>query len=350
MAPAATTTEELTQLHADLGEAFADVAAGAVRNCPRRTRPELIGVAGQTVCHLPGRRGRRTVTLQLGEAARVAVRTGLPVVADFRQSDVAVGGQGAPLVPWTDWILFRSNTIGRAVQNIGGVANVTWLPPGGGPGDIVAFDTGPGNMLIDALSEEVSGGRRCMDRGGRQAARGRVLEAVLTRWMDHPYLRAKPPKTTGREAFGRPFLEAERGRLTRASSDPDDWLATATAFTARTIAMGYRRWLRSMWSLLQSNGAPRGIGGRAVEVIVCGGGSANPTLMTMLAAELGGASIRRIDTLGMPSAAKEAVSFALLAAACEDRVPGNVPQATGAARPVVLGRIVRPSTRGEAMK
>ncbi|MBN1513087.1 MAG: anhydro-N-acetylmuramic acid kinase [Phycisphaerae bacterium] len=331
MAPADTTTEELTRLHADLGEAFAEAARTAIQAAPRSQRPTLIGLAGQTVCHLPGRRHAPTVTLQLGEASRVAARTGLDTIADFRQSDVAAGGQGAPLVPWTDWVLMRDRTIGRAIQNIGGIANVTWLPPGGSLEDVVAFDTGPGNMVIDTLAARATRGRERMDRDGRRAARGRVLDGVLAAWLKHPFFRQAPPKTTGRETFGHAFVETQLGPLRQASHSPDDWIATATALTARSIARAYRRWL----PVTRHPPALR-------ELIACGGGAENPTLIGMIAAELPGVRIRPIASLGIPSQAKEALSFAMLAAACVDGVPANVPQATGAARPARLGRIVHP--------
>ncbi len=358
MAPAATSTEEIARLHADLGEAFAVAAIDTAGQLGKRLQPCLIGLAGQTVCHLPGRRAYRTVTLQLGDAARVAERTGLPTVSEFRQADVAAGGQGAPLVPWTDWVLFRHPTIARGVQNIGGIGNVTWLPPGATAEEVVAFDTGPGNMIIDGLVAEITGGRAFMDRDGRLARRGRVLPEVLAAWLSHPFLRQRLPRTTGRETFGRPFIEQELPRLRAASDRSEDWVATATAFTARTIADACRRLNerppvsgnprarrsqtvapdraavpKSSITSLRASSAAQPV----CELIVAGGGARNPALMAALAAELPRATIRPIDALGIPADAKEALSFALLAAACADRVPANLPQATGAARPAVLG-------------
>ncbi len=346
MAPAVTRTEELARLHADLGDAFGEAAAGAIRGADPRQGPSLIGLAGQTVCHLPGRTGR-TITLQLGEPARVAARTGLVTVAEFRQSDVAAGGQGAPLVPWTDWVLLRDESKGRAVQNIGGIANITWLPPGGSVGGVVAFDTGPGNMVIDALVAHVSKGRQRMDRNGRRAARGRVLHEVLERWLRHPFLKLAPPKSTGRETFGHLFVNAELKRLRAASPCPDDWIATATAFTARSIARACRRFVPGFRDDRVDRAGKQGTAGRsgtakAAELVVCGGGALNATLMAMLAAELPRVVVRPISSLGIACQAKEAISFAMLAAACVDGVPANVPQATGATRPAVLGCVVRP--------
>jgi len=345
MAPAKTTTEEIAHLHADLGEAFGKAAVWAIGLAGRRERPSLIGLPGQTVCHLPGAVGR-TVGLQLGSPARVAARTGLPVVAEFRQSDIAAGGQGAPLVPWTDWVLFHHRKIARAVQNIGGIANVTWLPAGADAGQVVAFDTGPGNMIIDALIRHITNGRETMDRNGRRAARGRVLADVLDRWLRHPYFNQKPPKTTGREEFGEPFVHRERKRLTSASSHPDDWVATATALTARSIAAAYRRFLpgvsRTRPASLPKARGSRGPSPAAMELILCGGGAKNQTLVAMLQDELPEATVRKIEDFQIPSQAKEAVSFAMLAKASIDGVPGNLPQVTGATRPVVMGCLVRP--------
>lgn len=379
MAPAATRTEDLATLHADLGEAFARTAGEAIRQLGPRRRPVAIGLAGQTVCHLPDRRSGRTVTLQLGEPARVAARTGVITVAEFRQSDVAAGGQGAPLVPWTDWVLFRSKAISRAVQNLGGIGNVTWVPAGAAAGDCLAFDTGPGNMVIDGLVAELTGGRERMDRGGRRAARGRVLWEVVQRWMGHPFFRQPPPRTTGRELFGRPFIAAELPRLRRVSRNSDDWIATATAFTARSVAASYRRWLGVPFNAptrqkgtvpifevstprkLPKCGSPPSVPHAAslsgpigrrrrvrapqpapCEVILCGGGAENPVLAAMLSAELPEISIREIDDFGIAAQAKEAASFALLAAARLDETPGNLPQATGARRPAVLGAVIHP--------
>lgn len=356
MAPSATRTEEVARLHADLGDVFARTAVEAIRRMPPSRRPALIGLAGQTVCHLPGDRRGRTVTLQLGEAARVAAATGLTTVADFRQSDVAAGGEGAPLVPWTDWVLFHDARISRAVQNIGGIANVTWLPAGGTQDDVVAFDTGPGNMIIDRLVAEATRGRERFDRDGRRAAGGRVLESVLRAWLAHPYFRRRPPRTTGRETFGATFVDRALARLRRASGSTDDWIATATALTAHSIADAYRRFLpkfsqgarasRNRAAPVMARSSTSRVEGRGpgveTEIILCGGGARNATLMAMLAARLPGVTIRPVDACGIPAQAKEAVSFAMLAAACLDGVPSNLPQATGATRPVVLGRVIRP--------
>lgn len=344
MAPAATRTEEVARLHAALGEAFGHVAREAIAQLPQRERPSLIGLAGQTVCHLPKDRAGRTVTLQLGSPAHVAAITELPVVADFRQSDVAAGGQGAPLVPWTDWVMLRHARISRAVQNIGGIGNVTWIPAGCPSSDVIAFDTGPGNMVIDGLMRRISGGRKHMDHDGKLARSGRVIEPLLHRWLSNPFFRRRPPRTTGREAFGDTFIEQEWRALRKASSEPADWVATATALTAQSIVESYRRFIGAF-----ANAAPRErrhsgtlcrrASQRSVQLILTGGGSRNPTLRRMLADGVPEAEVLTIDELGIPAQAKEAVSFALLAAARVDGVPGNLPQVTGATRPVLLGSL-----------
>ncbi len=349
MAPANTTTQEIARLHADLGEAFAEAACRAIAQAGRGERPSLIGLPGQTVCHLPGPRGQ-TVELQLGEPARVAARTGLPVVAEFRQSDVAAGGQGAPLVPWTDWVIFHSPKASRAVQNIGGIANVTWLPAGCRPQEVVAFDTGPGNMVIDALVRHATGGREHMDRDGRRAACGRVIEKIVSEFLSHPYFTLKPPKTTGREEFGEAFATRAIKRLTAAGRRPNDWIATVTALTARSIALAYRRFLPGLpvgavgdraGGAERKNRRLRAISG-GFEIVACGGGARNRTLMGMLRRDLPEARVRRIEEFGVSSQAKEALSFAMMAKAFVDGMPANLPQVTGAVRQVVMGCLVEP--------
>ncbi|GMU23979.1 MAG: hypothetical protein AMXMBFR13_40560 [Phycisphaerae bacterium] len=318
------------------------------------------------------------MTFQLGEATRVAHRTGIPVVAEFRQSDVAAGGQGAPLVPWTDWVLFRHPAMARAVQNIGGVANITWIPAGAAADEVRGFDTGPGNMVIDTLVTRISNGRQMYDRDGRRAARGRVLNEILTEWLRHPFLRRRPPKTTGREEFGRPFVDAWLPRLRAASSRPEDWIATATAFTARSIAYSVRGLMttsghaelgrqgrsgkvseaailsrrsraqragegaRGSWRGGKQGGSSKGRLA-PVELILCGGGAHNPVLVRMIAAELRDLAVARIDDYNIPAQAKEGLSFAMLAAAYVDRTPANLPQITGASQSVLLGRVILPA-------
>ncbi len=341
MAPAATRTEELAGLHADVGRFLARAARRAIDRLGRGRGVDLIGCHGQTVCHLPGRAEGRA-GLQIGEAAFIAAACGTPVVCDFRQADFAAGGQAAPLVPWTDLVLFGDRRLSRAIQNIGGIANVTYLPAGAGPADVVAFDTGPGNMIIDELVRIVTGGRRSYDRDGRMAAAGRPLQPVLDRWLRHPFFARGLPKSAGREEFGRAFVERELPRLRAASRRAEDWIATATAFTARTIAEAYRRFLPGRGGERSRRLARRNVLTPVDEVIVAGGGAANATLLAMLAAELPGTPVRTMDAVGIPIAAKEAISFAMLAAAFMDGVPANLPQVTGARRPAVLGKLCLP--------
>jgi anhydro-N-acetylmuramic acid kinase len=313
----------LAALGRDVGERQ---AAAVIALCRRagvsRSAIDLVGCHGHTLHHDP-KRGR--VTLQVGDAALVAVRTGITTVSDFRSADVAAGGEGAPLVPAAHAWLFRHPRRGRAIQNLGGIGNVTYLPPGAGLEGVMAFDTGPGNMVIDAVVRRLTRGRRWFDRDGRSAARGRVDAALLAEWRRHPYFRRRPPKSTGRELFGTAYVEALLGDATRRGVSGDDLLATVTALTAASCADAYRRFLSKR--------------GPLDEVWVCGGGSANRTLLAMLRAELPRIDVRTSDALGMPSRAVEAVAFALLAAATALGIPGNVPAATGAARPLVLGSV-----------
>jgi anhydro-N-acetylmuramic acid kinase len=315
---------ELAILGREVGERQAAAVIGICRATKTTLAAiDLVGCHGHTLHHDPS--GDR-VTLQIGEAAAIAVRTGITTVADFRPADVAAAGEGAPLVPAAHAWLFRHRRIGRAIQNLGGIGNVTYLPPGAGLGGVTAFDTGPGNMLVDALVRRMTRGREWFDAGGRRAARGTVDETLVRAWLRHPYFRRRPPKSTGRELFGAAYVDAMTADAKRRRLSSEDLLATATALTAASCADAYRRFL-----------APRGPLG---EIWVCGGGSANPTLLAMLRDRLPGIRVRASDALGMPSRAVESVAFALLAAATVLGLPGNVPAATGAARSLVLGKIV----------
>jgi anhydro-N-acetylmuramic acid kinase len=314
---------ELAALGRDVGERQAAAMSGLCRQTRTPlTAIDLVGCHGHTLHHDPA----RGVTMQIGDAALVAVRTGITTIADFRPADVAAGGEGAPLVPAAHAWMFRHPRLGRAIQNLGGIGNVTYLPPGSGLDDVIAFDTGPGNMVLDALVRRLTRGREWFDVDGGRAARGRVDEALLRAWLRHPYFRRRPPKSTGRELFGGAYVDAIVADAERRRLSANDLLATATALTAASCADAYRRVL-----------APRG---PLSEVWVCGGGAANPTLVAMLRARLPGIRVRESDALGMPSRAVEAVAFALLAAATAHGIAGNVPAATGARRPLVLGKIV----------
>jgi anhydro-N-acetylmuramic acid kinase len=317
---------DLARLNFLLGELYADAVLDAQRKF--RVRAELIGCHGQTIFHQgePQRfLGRRiAVTWQTGEGAVIAARVGVPVVSDFRPADMAAGGKGAPLVPFLDYFLYRDERVGRIVQNIGGIANLTAIPARAAPRDIVAFDTGPGNMVIDAVTERLFG--KPYDRDGRIAAAGTVHEEIISAILRQSFFQRRPPKTAGREEFGREFARtflARCGRITKA-----DVVATATALTAGSIGQALRKFVVRR-------------GGKYGEFVVSGGGARNATLLAMLANELRpmGLSLRLSDEFGLPSAAKEAAAFALLAFETWNRRPSNVPSATGARRGAILGKI-----------
>jgi anhydro-N-acetylmuramic acid kinase len=240
---------------------------------------------------------------------------------------MAVGGQGAPLVPLLDYVLFADADRGRVLQNIGGIANLTAIPAGAGLEAVIAFDTGPGNMVMDWLAQDLFG--KAFDRGGRIAARGRVLEPVLKQVLGHAYFRRKPPKTAGREEFGREYAAEFLAACREVGCKPEDALATATALTAETIARGYKRFVLPVMA------------GGGVDYVVSGGGARNATLMAMLAARLEpmGCELRVSEAFGLPPEAKEAAAFALLAWMTWHRMAGNVPEATGARRRMVLGQV-----------
>ena len=265
-----------------------------------------MGCHGQTLYHQGEPQtflGRKVAaTWQTGEAAIIAARVGVPVVSDFRPADMAAGGKGAPLVPFLDYLLFRDARTGRLVQNIGGIANMTVIPAGAAASDVAAFDTGPGNMVIDAVTEKLFG--KPFDRGGKIAASGKVLDKVIDGMLQRDFFRRKPPKTAGREEFGREFVREFLRSCGRCRKQ--DVVATATALTAKSIADAVRRFA------LNSNSARKAV---FREMIVSGGGAKNPTLVAMLGSELAslGLQLRFSDEFGLPSAAKEAVAFAVLA-------------------------------------
>jgi anhydro-N-acetylmuramic acid kinase len=289
---------------------------------------DLIGSHGQTIYHQPsGRRyGGRTIcsTLQIGEPSVIAQRTGVTTVADFRPRDMAAGGEGAPLVPYADYVLFKHKRLTRTVQNIGGIANVTFLTAGCTQDEVIAFDTGPGNMVIDGVINLITGGRKRCDTGGKMAARGTVDKQLLDELLRHPFFRRRPPKSTGREEFGAAFAERVCRRAGRKGLTDSDIVATVTALTARSIAQAYQQFLPVMPD----------------ELILCGGGSHNHTLVEMLHAEMPDVKMLSTDDFGISVDAKEAVSFAILAWATITGMTNNVPAATGAKKPVILGKIV----------
>jgi anhydro-N-acetylmuramic acid kinase len=314
----------------ELGRAAIEIA--------RRARVALsdiafIGSHGHTFFHLPPRRalrGQFASTLQLGESAVIAAGTGLPVVDDFRTMDLALGGEGAPLAPLAHLWLFADPVLGRVVQNIGGIGNATYLAPLARLGDVnlIAFDTGPGNCMIDALASRISGGRMRMDRDGRIAASGSVNEPLLVRLMRHPYFRRRPPKSTGREEFGPKLLDHIVADARRMKIVDYDLLASVTALTARSIADACRRFI-----------LPRG---RVDQLIVTGGGAKNPTLMGMLAVELPDVAVLKAAEVGVDGDALEAVAFAILGYQMLRGRQGNIPSVTGASAPAILGKLTLP--------
>ncbi len=313
------------ELNFALGERFAEAALDLLRSSGVSPNAvQLIGSHGQTVCHLPA----AGATTQIAEPAVIAQRTGLPVVADFRVADLAAGGEGAPLTPMADFILVRHPTRHRIVQNIGGIANLTYLPPNCTLDQVIAFDTGPGNMVIDAVVQSITARREQFDREGARAARGGIEPALLDALHAHPFFQRRPPKSTGREEFGAEFVVAFLERAQQFPVAGDDLVTTATMLTVETIADAYRKFLPSM------NGE--------VEVIIGGGGAHNTTMMRLLAARIAPWTLLRHEDVGLNSDAKEAMAFALLAHLTACGLPGNVPQATGAKRAVVLGKLCYP--------
>ena len=293
----------------------------------------FIGSHGHTFFHLPPRRatrGQLASTMQLGESAVIAAATGVPVVADFRTMDIAMGGEGAPLAPLAHLWLFADPRRGRVVQNIGGIANATYIPPRASLDnpDLIAFDTGPGNGMIDALASRVSGGRMRMDRDGRLAARGHVNEPLLAKLMQHSYFRRPPPKSTGREEFGTHLLDRIVADARQMKVVDHDLIATVTALTARSIADACRRFI-----------FPRG---PVSQLIVTGGGAKNPTLMRMIATDLPDVEVITAKDVGVDGDALEAVSFAILGYQMLRGRQGNIPSVTGARAPAVLGKLTLP--------
>jgi anhydro-N-acetylmuramic acid kinase len=319
------TPQTLCRLDASLGEWFASAARDVCEAAGVETREvAAIGSHGQTVWHIPPTDAEQGATLQLGDAATLAERTGAPVVSDFRSRDVAAGGHGAPLVPWLDQLLFSAGDRRRAIQNLGGMANVTWLPPMGSPEPVIAFDTGPGVALIDGAVRRATDGASPFDWDGAMARRGQVDESLLTGLLDDAYFRAPPPKSTGREHFGRALLDRAAAGLAP-GQDEDAWcdlVATLTAFTARSIVEAYRAWV-----------LPRGLD----EVFLVGGGVRNPALVQAIEQGLDSVQVKNGMELGVDPDAREALAFAFLAWAHVHGIAGNIPSVTGAEAPRVLG-------------
>ena len=330
MNAASIATAELARLNWRLGIAYAEAVEETIKR--HKVKLDLIGCHGQTLYHqarIEQYGGRSfACTWQAGEAQVVAARLHVPVISNFRPADMLAGGQGAPLVPLLDHVLFADAKRGRVLQNIGGIANLTAIPAGAGADAALAFDTGPGNMVIDWLAQELFG--KTYDKNGVLAARGSVLQPALAEALKNAYFKLKPPRTTGREQFGRAYAAQFLKQCRRHSRKSEDALATATALTVETIAQSYKRFV-----------APK-MRGRGVDFIVSGGGARNLTLMTMLKARLKplGCELAASEDFGLPAEAKEAAAFALLAWQTWNHLPGNVPAATGAKRAVVLGQVM----------
>lgn len=317
---ATTSTARIARMHFQLGELYAQ----AVRETCRKARiplasVELIGSHGQTIYHEGG-----ACTLQIGEAGVIAERTGIPVVCDFRPRDIAAGGEGAPLVPYVDYLLYRDRRRGRIALNIGGIANLTAIPAAGRAEEVVAFDTGPGNMVIDALVREYTEGRRNYDRGGRIAAGGNVRQGLLQELLRDPYYRRKPPKTAGREQYGADFA----ARMKNTGACLPDLIATATVLTAACVAEGIGRFVRPRMEV--------------AELIVSGGGAHNQEIMGHLAALLPELALATSADYGIDIDGKEAIAFAVLAHETWRRRPSSLPSATGARHAAILGKVSYP--------
>jgi anhydro-N-acetylmuramic acid kinase len=332
----AITAGELSQLNFRLGQLFADAAKRACRRFHvALSSVDLIGSHGQTIFHqgraVPYLGARVASTLQIGEAAVIAAQTGVTTVADFRPADMAMGGQGAPLVPYADYLLYSDRKLGRASLNLGGIANVTVIPAGAAREKVFAFDTGPANMLIDALVAHFTRGRRKFDEGARMALAGRAIPALLDELMRDPYLKIAPPKSTGREYYGADYVKRVLALGRRFKARPNDLIRSVTIFTALSVVDALNRFVARKAKIDQ--------------LIVSGGGARNPLIMAQLGAAFPGVETLSSSRLGVPEEAKEAFAFALLAYESFHQRAGNVYSATGASGPAILGKICYASAR-----
>lgn len=327
--PAQGTVDRLCALNVALGEFFAEAALRCMNDAQLDADAvDLIGSHGQTLWHIPGR-----ATLQLGEASVIAERTGVPVVSNFRARDIAAGGQGAPLVAYVDVLLLSHPTLARTALNVGGIANFTYLPPTTSNEQPFAFDSGPGNVLIDAAVQRLTKGAWLFDRGGSIAASAQPDLVLLEELLQHPYFRQSPPKTTGRELFGTALVDEIWQKALQRGLSGERVVATLTLLTARTIAEAHHRFLPRL---------PK-------QVLVSGGGVRNATLMRWLAELLAPAEVLPTDAVGLPAAAKEAIAFAVLAYETWHGRPGNLPSATGARQAVILGQITPAGQRARRL-
>ena len=327
--PSDCSVEDVCEMNFILGHIFARAALEVIKQARLKTSEvDLIGSHGQTICHLPEADSDGSVpsTLQIGEPAVIAHSTGIVTVGDFRVADIAAGGQGAPLVPYVDFLLLQDNNKSRAIQNIGGISNVTILPAGGDVEDILAFDTGPGNMMIDEIVRITTDGQQHYDRGGEMASKGTVNEHLIQNLLSHPFIRRPPPKTTGREEFGTHFAHELLGKAKRLGISNVDLMATVTAYTVECIYQNYKLFVLPKCDVS--------------EILVSGGGLHNTTLMNILREKFHPIHVKSVEEFGLMSDAKEAIAFAVLANETIHGNPGNVPGATGANCPIILGKIV----------
>ena len=325
------TVDKICQLDFVLGKLFADAAGQiAAKMSISLSEIDIVGSHGQTIYHVSSLKESNDKvvrsTLQIGEPSVIAQETGVTTVADFRTRDIAAGGEGAPLTPYADLVLFGKDGVGRAMQNIGGISNVTFLPADGNIKEIIAFDNGPGNMIIDRFTEIITDGKLKYDKNGEFASRGRLNQDLLERLCTHPYLSKPPPKSTGREDFGIQFSDNLYKELKQDNIDVYDAIATITAFTAKSISDSYKRFIQPCYKI--------------DEVIISGGGVSNSVLCQFLEDYLVDISVSAVDDFGIPSDAKEALAFAILANETVSGNPCNVPSATGAKESVVLGKIL----------
>jgi len=326
----AITAGALSQLNVCLGELFARAALTACRyfRVPAR-KISLVGSHGQTIFHqgrpIPYFGSRTASTLQIGEPSVIAARTGITTVGDFRPADMALGGQGAPLVPYADYLLYRHEKLGRVSLNLGGIANITVLPRAARPQQVFAFDTGPANMLIDALVSHFTRGRLRFDKNARLALQGRSNPALLDELLRDPYLKLAPPKSTGREYYGHAYLRKILALGRRHRAKPNDLIRAATIFTALSVVDALNRFVLPKTKIQQ--------------LIVSGGGAHNPLILAQLAAALPSIELLPSSRLGVSEDAKEAFAFALLAYETFHQRASNLPSATGARDPAILGKI-----------
>jgi len=321
---------ELSQLNFRLGHIYAGAALAACRKfkiAPRRI--DLIGNHGQTIFHQGVASkyfGAPTAsTLQIGEGSVIAARTGITTVSDFRPADMALGGQGAPLVPSVDYLLYRHPKLGRVSLNLGGIANITVIPANAKPSQVFAFDTGPANMLIDALVQHFTHGRQRFDKDAGLAQSGRSIHALLNELLKDPYLKLAPPKSTGREYYGRAYVQEILALGRRHRAKPADLIRAATIFTALSVVDALHRFVLHKHKIQQ--------------LIVSGGGAHNPLILAQLSVALPAVAVLPSSQFGICEDAKEAFAFALLAYETFHHRPSNLPSATGARGPAILGKI-----------